>query len=312
MLEGWPPPVFDPAGPYAWPITVLSWVLLGMAALVFAIVLAALWVALFGTDRQRSRLGGKWVIWTGGIAFPLVVLSALLVYGLTLTSNLSQPATGDEMRARITGEMWWWRVAYLDDAGEPIVHDANELHIPVGRPVVLELDSADVIHSFWVPRLSGKLDMIPGRRNLVRIQADRPGVFGGQCAEYCGGPHALMGFRVVAHEPAAFERLMAARRARAAGAAAEGGEGAALFQSAGCAACHRIAGTEANGVAGPDLTFVGSRGTLGAGILPNNRGTLMGWIANSQAIKPNNRMPAYTMLSADELEALATYLEAQR
>jgi cytochrome c oxidase subunit 2 len=219
---------------------------------------------------------------------------------------------GEELRVRVTGEMWWWRVAYLDRAGKAVVHDANELHIPAGRPVVLELESADVIHSFWVPRLSGKLDMIPGRRNLMRIQADRPGVFGGQCAEYCGGPHALMGFTVVAHEPAEFARMMRARVAREGATPAPAGAGARLFDAAGCSACHRIAGTGANGLAGPDLTFVGARRSIGAGILPNNRGTLMGWIGNSQAIKPHNRMPAYTMLSARQLGDLAAYLEAQK
>jgi cytochrome c oxidase subunit 2 len=284
-----------------------------MTAAVLGLVLLALWLALFGSDRGRARLGGTRIIWFAGIALPVVVLSALLIYGLWLTANLSDRIRGDEMRVRITGEMWWWRVAYLGEGGEPALHDANELHIPVGRPVVLELQSADVIHSFWVPRLSGKLDMIPGRRNLMRIQADEPGVYGGQCAEYCGGPHALMGFVVVAHRSQEFARLMQARRARERSTPAEDeGEGAALFQSAGCAACHRIAGTPANGLAGPDLTFVGSRQTLGAGILPNNRGTLMGWIGNSQAIKPSNRMPPYAVLSGEELQALASYLETQR
>lgn len=313
MFEGWPPPVLDPAGPYATSVSLLSWILFGMAAAVLLVVLAALYLALFGRRELQAKVGGKTAIWVGGIAFPLVVLSALLIYGLSLTRHLSDPIGGNELRVRITGEMWWWRVAYLDSQGREVIQDANELHIPAGRPVVLELQSADVIHSFWVPRLSGKLDMIPGRRNLMRIQADQPGVFGGQCAEYCGGPHALMGFTVVAHEPARFQRLMQARLTRGSAAApGAGAPGVELFQTAGCAACHRIAGTEANGLAGPDLTHVGSRRTLGAGILPNNRGTLMGWIGNSQAIKPNNRMPPYTVLSSEQLTALATYLEAQK
>lgn len=311
MLEGWPPPVLDPAGPYATSVSLLSWLLFAMSVVVLLVVLASLWLALRGSPATQAKLGGKRLIWIGGVVFPAVVLTALLVYGLTLTRSLSDPITGDELRVRVTGEMWWWRIAYLDDAGHPVVHDANELHIPAGQPVVLELESADVIHSFWVPRLSGKLDMIPGRRNLLRIQADRPGVFGGQCAEYCGGPHALMGFQVVAHEPAAFAQLMASRQAREQ-AVQPLAEGAALFESAGCAGCHRIAGTGANGLAGPDLTYVGERRTLGAGVLANNRGTLMGWIANSQAIKPNNRMPNYTTLSAAELTELAAYLETQR
>jgi len=309
-LDGWPPPVFDPAGPFAGSITLLAWVLLAMAALVFAVVLVALYAALWGKEGLRERVGGTRIIWLAGILFPVVVLTALLVYGLTLTRNLSGPIQGDEMRVRIVGEMWWWRVAYLDAQGRPTMLDANELHIPVGQPVVLELESADVVHSFWVPRLSGKLDMVPGRRNLMRIQADEPGVFGGQCAEYCGGPHALMGFVVIAHPADEFASLMEGRRSLGrpeADTAAIAGE--QLFQSAGCAACHRIAGTPANGLAGPDLTHVGSRKTLGAGILPNNRGTMMGWIGNSQAIKPGNRMPPYAVLSGDELRSLAIYLE---
>jgi cytochrome c oxidase subunit 2 len=302
-------PVFDPAGPYAGSIAALSWVLIAMAAGVFAVVIAALWVALFGKPRLKAKLGGSKTIWIGGIAFPVIVLTLLLIYGLTLTRNLTAPVPPGAMRVRITGEMWWWRVAYLDRQGQPYMLDANELHIPAGRPVLLELESNDVIHSFWVPRLSGKLDMVPGRRNILPIQADAPGVFAGQCAEYCGGPHALMAFVVVAHDPATFDAMMAARRAPH---PRPSGPGAALFRSAGCAACHRIAGTDANGMAGPDLTHVGSRRSLGAGILPNNHGTLMGWIGDSQSIKPGNRMPPYKVLSAAELQALAAYLGAQK
>lgn len=302
-------PVFDPAGPYAGSITLLSWVLIGMACAVLLVVLAALWAALFGGERLKARLGGPNAIWIGGIGFPVIVLTALLVYGLSLTRNLTEPVPPGAMRVRVTGEMWWWRVAYLDPQGRPAMIDANELHIPAGQPVLLELESNDVVHSFWVPRLSGKLDMVPGRRNVLPIQADTPGVFAGQCAEYCGGPHALMGFVVIAHEPAEFARIMAARRAKQPAGSAEG---AALFRSTGCAACHRIAGTQANGTAGPDLTFAGSRRSLGAGILPNNDGTMMGWIGDSQSIKPGNRMPPYKMLSAKELRTLADYVRAQK
>ena len=314
LFDGSPPPVLDPAGPYAGSITLLSWVLFAIAALVLAVVGTALWIAFFGKARTRQRLGGTMVVWAGGIVFPVVVLTALLVWGLSLTASLSA-GKGDvaDLRVRVTGEMWWWRVAYLDGQGREGFQDANEIHIPTGRPVLIELDSADVIHSFWVPRLSGKVDMIPGRRNVLRLQADEPGAYGGQCAEYCGGPHALMGLVVVAHEPAEFSRLLAhmaaVSREPKGGIAAEGQR---LFDSAGCSACHRIAGTGANGLAGPDLTFVGRRRTLGAGILPNNRGTMMGWIGDSQAIKPGNRMPAYRVLSADHLQSLAAYLEQQK
>jgi cytochrome c oxidase subunit 2 len=309
VLGGWPPAVLDPAGPYSEPVTLLSWALLIGGAVVLAIVLAALGVALWGAPSLRKRLGGDKAIWIGGVAFPVVVLTALLVWGLWLTGDLAAKAPRPgEMRVRVTGEMWWWRVAYLDQAGRPVMQDANELHVPIGTTVLLELDSADVIHSFWVPRLAGKMDMIPGRRNLLRIQADQPGTYGGQCAEYCGGPHALMGFAVVAHTPESFERWRADRLAPRP--ALPPSRGQELFLTSGCAACHTIAGTEARGLAGPDLTHVGSRRTLGAGILPNNRGTLAGWIADSQTLKPGNRMPNYKQFPAEDLNAIADYLAA--
>lgn len=315
LLRGWPPPVLDPAGPYASSVTTLAWALFGIGVAVTLLVVASMGIALFGRPSLKAKLGGTKAIWALGIALPVVVLSGLLIWGLTLTAHLSAPIRGDEMRVRVTGNMWWWDVVYLDPQHRPMLRDANELHIPVGQPVVLELESDDVIHNFWVPRLSGKLDMIPGRSNLMRIQADQPGQFGGVCAEFCGGPHALMGFVVVAHEPAAFARLMADRRSRLQAPAppeAALARGEQLFRSTGCAACHRIAGTPYNGAAGPDLTFVGARRSLGAGILPNNTGTLIGWIGNSQAIKPGNRMPPYPMLSGRDLQALAAYLEAQK
>ncbi|MBU1385126.1 MAG: cytochrome c oxidase subunit II [Alphaproteobacteria bacterium] len=308
-LAGWPPPALDPAGPFAGPLNTLSWVLFAMAGAVLVIVLIALGVALFGPRRWRQRLGGEKLIWIGGLAFPAVVLSALLVYGLGLTSELTQEPEPGEMRVRVTGEMWWWRVAYLDANGVERVQDANEVHIPAGQPVVFELDSADVIHSFWVPRLAGKVDMIPGRRNLMRLQADAPGVYGGQCAEYCGGPHALMGLVVVAHEPREFEAWLA-RQAAPAASAGLPHPGVAVFDSAGCGACHTVNGTAFNGLAGPDLSHVGSRRTLGAGILPNNQGTLAGWISDSQAIKPGNRMPAYPVLTGEELRDVSAWLES--
>lgn len=329
---GWPPPVLDPAGPYADSVTTLAWVLFGLGVFVTAIVVAAVYLAIRGSARTKSRLGGERAVWIGGIAFPGVVLTALLVWGLTLTASLTNAPSGEEMRVRVTGHMWWFEVEYLDSTGNVVLRDANELHLPVGEPVVIELASADVIHSFWVPHLSGKEDMIPGRVNELLVQADRAGRFGGICAEYCGGPHALMGFVTVAHEPGAWlawreERtaslpaiveqnvpgdtpVLAANAPRPPDLNAR--DGRELFMDSGCAACHRVAGTEANGLAGPDLTHVGSRLSLGAGILPNNRGTMMGWIGNSQSIKPGNRMPDYDMLSADELEAIAIWLEQQR
>ncbi len=307
VLSGWPPPVLDPAGPFAGPVATVASVLFVMGAVLLILVLIALGVALFGPPRWKRRVAGEKLVWIGGLALPVVVLSGLLIYGLSVTARVADAPRPGEMRVRVTGEMWWWRVAYLDDQGREVVQDANEVHIPAGRPVVLELESADVIHSVWIPRLGGKTDMIPGRRNFMRLQADAPGVYAGQCAEYCGGPHALMGMVVVAHAPADFA---AWRLKQAAPAAASILPGAEVFTASGCGACHTIRGTEANGLAGPDLTHVGSRQTLGAGILPNNQGTMAGWIADSQGIKPGNRMPSYSVLSGQELRDVAAYLES--
>ena len=314
-LSGWPPPVLDPHGPFSNTVTTLSWVLIALVTLIFVLVCSALWVALYGSDELRAKLGGEGVVKWFGLIVPAGVLFVLLAWGTTLVAGMST-IQGDELRMRVSGNIYWWRVSYLDAAGKEIHADANELHIPVGRPVVVDMVSEDVIHSFWVPKLGGKMDMIPGRTNQLKLQADKAGVYGGQCAEFCGGAHSLMGFVVVAHAPADWQRWLDARlvRSQAATIKAHQNEevmrGQQLFGEVGCAACHRVAGTAAQGLSGPDLTHVGSRQSLGAGILPNTRGTLIGWIGDSQSIKPNNRMPAYRSLQAAELNALATYMES--
>jgi cytochrome c oxidase subunit 2 len=329
-LSGWPPPVLDPQGPFSNTVTTLAWVLIALMLGIFALVCAALWVALYGSATLRTRLGGERVVRWFGLIVPSGMLLALLVWGTTMVAGMTT-VRGDELRMRVAGNIYWWRVTYLDAAGQDLLADANELHIPVGRPVVLEMVSEDVIHSFWVPRLGGKMDMIPGRINRLKLQADKPGTYGGQCAEFCGGAHSLMGFVVVAHEAQEWQRWLDARLARAGPRAiglTQGGSsidtvtaapaatdaqalrGQQLFGEVGCAACHRIAGTTAQGLSGPDLTHVGSRRSLGAGILPNTRGTLIGWIGDSQSIKPNNRMPSYRSLTSEELNALASYMES--
>ena len=311
-LSGWPPPVLDPHGPFSNSVTTLAWVLIALVAVIFVLVCAAMWVALYGSDKLRAQLGGERVVKWFGLIVPAGVLFVLLAWGTTMVAGMTT-IKGDELRMRVSGNIYWWRVSYLDTAGNEIHADANELHIPVGRPVVVDMVSEDVIHSFWVPKLGGKMDMIPGRTNRLKLQADKAGSYGGQCAEFCGGAHSLMGFVVVAHEPADWQRWLDARlapRSAAVPASAEVLRGSQLFGEVGCAVCHRVAGTAAQGLSGPDLTHVGSRRSLGAGILPNTRGTLIGWIGDSQSIKPNNRMPAYRSLQAAELNALAAYMES--
>jgi cytochrome c oxidase subunit 2 len=286
-----------PAGPDATVIAEITWVLFAGAGAIFVLVMAlAAWAVL----KPPAWLARRGAIVAGGIAFPLVVLSALLVYSLIRANALSagEPA----LRVEVTGHQWWWRIAYLSADGTVDFVTANELRIPVGQRVEIRLRSADVLHSFWVPSLAGKLDLIPGKDNRLLLSASRAGTFRGQCAEYCGGPHAQMAFFVIAEDEAGFERWRQRQRQPAA-------LSSEIF-NARCAACHTVRGTSAAGTLGPDLTHVGGRVSLGAGILPNNRGALAGWIASSQHIKPGNLMPSFRELSAGELQQLAAYLEA--
>ena len=305
----WPPPALDPAGPFAAPLAEITWVMIALGVTVALIVFVLLAIALRGDGPNWLRRNRVVVI--GGFAFPVVVLSAALVYGLTTTARLTEPPGADELRIRVVGEMWWWRVIYFDaQSGAPLFETANEIRIPANRPVTLELESADVIHSLWAPRLGAKLDMIPGRRNILRIQADEPGIYRGHCAEFCGLAHALMAFEIHAVDDEAFAAWLTAQGAPAA--AQADARSVALFSSVGCAACHAIRGSGADGRAGPDLTHFASRRTLGAGILHNEPQVLRAWIADAHALKPGVRMPPYDTIPERDREALALYLEGLR
>jgi cytochrome c oxidase subunit 2 len=230
---------------------------------------------------------------------------------LTGEPSTAPPAGArSELRSVVSGERWWWRVAYLADGRR--IESANELRLPVGQPVTVELVSPDVIHSFWVPKLAGTLDMIPGRVNTVTLTATEPGVNRGQCAEYCGGAHALMAFYVVALPPAEFSAWLAREAADAAAppAGTEEAAGRELFMTRGCGGCHSIRGTAAVGAIGPDLTHVGSRISLGAGILPNDPAAFSRWIRETQHVKPENLMPPFAIFSAAELASLSAYMNS--
>jgi cytochrome c oxidase subunit 2 len=303
----------DPAGPQASAINLIGWIMMAAGALIFLLVLALTAWAIYAPERWRGWLGSRAIVIWGGIAFPVVALAALLFYGLALVGDLVQGPGESPLRIEVIGERWWWRVHYLAEDGGATVISANEVRIPAGRPVEFILSSPNVIHSFWVPSLGGKLDMIPGRETRLALEAERPGIYRGQCAEYCGEQHALMAFLVMAQEPEDFERWLAANSEPASPPANEAAvRGQAIFTSFGCGACHTIAGTEAAGVIGPDLTHIGGRLTLAAGTLPNNPRNMAKWIAASQAIKPDNLMPSYSMLAPDDLAALAAYLEGLR
>src|SRR5690606_10682756 len=299
----------SPLGLEAEQVHTLFWVLTAFGGAVVLGVLAITILAALAPDRWRKRIARDSLVIGGGIVFPVVALRLLLGYGLILMRPPVAASESDRPRIAVIGERWWWRVVYTGPEGQRI-ESANELRIPVGRPVEIALTTADVIHSFWVPRLAGKLDMIPGRVNVQTLHATEPGISRGQCAEYCGGAHALMSFYVVAMEEAEFRAWLAAESSPA---RAPGGEleetGRRLFLDSGCGACHAVRGTPAVGTIGPDLTHVGSRLSLAAAALPNDAAAFGRWIRDNQHIKPDNLMPPFRIFGEPELAALAAYLE---
>ncbi|MGE5616660.1 MAG: c-type cytochrome, partial [Bacillota bacterium] len=252
--------------------------------------------------------------WSVGIAVAISTLALLgLLAGSVATDRaLAQLPRNDALHIRVTGHMWWWEVTYDDADPTRMFATANEMRIPVGRPVVVTLDAADVIHSFWVPSLAGKKDLIPGRISTIELRADQPGEYRGQCAEFCGLQHAFMSFNVFALAPADYEAWAAAQRRPAADPADPlARRGRDLFLSGSCMLCHAIEGTTAGGRRAPDLTHVASRARLAAGRLPNTPADLEQWIRDPQRIKPGVNMPAHPLAEPD-LKALVAYLETLR
>jgi cytochrome c oxidase subunit 2 len=306
--EGWQS-ALDASGPEARNIAILSWIMFTVSGLLLALVTGLFLFAAFAPEEKRRPLASGRFILLGGVALPVILLTALLVYGLSLTARGAPAGGAPGLRIEVTGEQWWWRVHYPAEGSGPAFATANEIRIPVGTDIQFTLHSADVIHSFWVPKLGGKLDMVPGQANTFRLKATEAGTFRGQCAEYCGGAHALMAFQVIALEPDAFAAWRAAQAQPASPpedpVARRGRE---TFLSTGCGACHTLRGLPAEGRIGPDLTHVGGRQTIGAGLLRNDAAALAEWIAGARHVKPGNRMPSFPILSGEELNALATYL----
>lgn len=267
---------------------------------------------LYASQRRGRAIGkhgaGRLILWCGAI-LPSLLLFLLLGYALWLMPGLrpfAQAADSSGLKIEVTGEQFWWRVAYHAEGWDRPVFSANEIRLPLGERVEFLLDSTDVIHSFWIPSLGGKMDMIPGRRNRLSLTATKPGTYRAACAEYCGTSHALMAFTAIAMEPEAFRQWLTAQAAPSQGAGSAGRE---LFLRHGCGACHRVDGTEANGDVGPDLSHVGSRATLGAGILPNDEAALRSFIAHPQAIKPDSKMPGFSMLPEQDIAGIAAWLK---
>jgi cytochrome c oxidase subunit II len=304
-----------PAGPGAERIADLFWAMTVLGAIVFLIFCGALVWALAHRresslrprpeeDRRRTRM-----ILLFGAALPALILVPLLFWTFGTLGAIDPRARPADLVVDVVGKQWWWEIRYRDTVPSRTFITANELHVPVGKRVELRLTSTDVIHSFWVPELQGKTDLIPGRENVAWIEASRPGEYGGQCAEYCGLQHATMGLLVVAQSEAEFERWASGQRA-AAPADTVNAQGREAFVRT-CGACHTVRGTSAGGRMGPDLTHIASRRTLAAGLLPNTPGHLGGWIANPQALKPGSNMPRIPM-SRDEFRLIHLYLQTLR
>ncbi len=294
-------------GPVAETILGVSTVLTVGATVIFLGVMALLWMSL--RRREGTVNARHWVI-GGGVVFPTVVLLALFVYSEWHKPPWREAPPKDALIVGITARMWWWEVRYRDPATGAEIVTANEIRIPAGRPVYFGLSSADVIHSFWVPALGGKMDAVPGRVQHLRLQADRPGVWRGQCAEYCGEQHARMGLHVVAVPPDEFDRWLAAQALPAVAPASAALErGRAAFVANRCNACHTVRGVSEESRLGPDLTHVGGRMYLGAGTVPNDPTQRTAWVAHTQQLKPGARMPSSEgRMDAETLQSIADWL----
>lgn len=302
---GGPQSVLSPAGAEAAELSRLFWVML-IGAVVLWVMLNGLFFYVTrirtGTISHRVAEG---VIIGGGILLPLVGVTALLSFGLNMIPE--QRAPGDGLRIAVTGEQWWWRVEYWPEGAQTPIVSANEVRLPAGLRTDLDLTAGKVIHSFWVPALAGKLDMFPGRVNRLPVEPFKPGIYRGQCAEFCGLSHALMAFNAVVLPEEEFDAWL---EREAAPAAPEGpAEGRRVFEREGCGACHTVRGTRAVGKVGPDLTHLGSRTSLAAGILPMTEEALIRWVRAPDQIKPGAKMPRYTHLSDEDLARLAQWLE---
>jgi len=307
-------PVFQPASPSALAIYELFVQVLIVSAAIFAIVAGLIVVAVYRgckraalpeQDFGNEKAEIAWMVGPILIVIWLAVASA----GLVLTINAvpkAHPPGHAEADLVVTAHQWWWDVRYADSQ----VVSVNEIHIPIGKPLRVRLESADVIHCFWVPQLARKMDVIPGQDNYLWLQADQAGVYQGRCAEYCGIQHAWMEFKVYAHAKEEYQSWLAARQSPPAkGDMSEAAtRGKAVFMERTCANCHAIGGTEAIATIAPDLSHVASRGYLGGGAIENSSENLRLWLKNPDAIKPGCKMPNFN-LSDEQLDELVAYLE---
>jgi cytochrome c oxidase subunit 2 len=298
----------EPQGPYAERIAELWWLTLGVCTAVFVAVLVAFLLALWRGARAADLHRNSRVAVALAVGLSSALLIVLIAASVLTDRALAKISTQGALKIEVVAQQWWWQARYDDDTPARMFTTANELHIPVGRAVTLTLKSSDVIHSFWVPNLHGKKDLIPGRVATLHIKADKPGTYRGQCAEFCGFQHAKMAFLVVAQPPAEYEAWASGQRRTAPEpATARQKRGRSLFVEGTCGTCHTVSGTPAQGRLGPDLTHLASRQTIGAGALPNRPEELHRWIEDPHKVKPGVRMPAQP-LGKDDMQALLAYL----
>jgi cytochrome c oxidase subunit 2 len=312
----------DPKGPKAAEVLHLTWFLAGTAVVVYVVVVAMLVYVLrrgsgspveldqdLDTEAIEHDSGMKtWVV--AATVLTTIILIGFVFVDLSTARSLSTVGGTAPLRIDVVGHQWWWEVKYPDpNDPQNDIETANEIHVPVGRAVLIKMKSADVIHSFWAPNLDGKKDLIPGHETVTWFRADTVGVYRGQCAEFCGYEHAKMAFYVVAEPRIEFERWLAQQRREASTPSDSlAREGERVFLSGSCAMCHSIAGTGAGSNNGPDLTHLASRRTIAAGTLPNTAPNLESWILAPQMIKPGTKMPA-NQIDPRSLRALVAYLQ---
>jgi cytochrome c oxidase subunit 2 len=288
-------------------VTIVVWILIA-------------WIAL----RRRGTLdwhapvdaieGQRWIL-VGGIAIPVAVLAIVFIGALQVMSRfpMAHASRGDTTPAliRVEGRQWWFNTQYLRPDTNLYVSAPSELHVPVDRPVEIALESHDVIHSFWVPKIHGKVDLIPGQTNRMRIRVEESGRYLGECGEFCGVQHAHMRIEVVAHDPQDFERWLQHQQQPAIEpTTAQTQRGQAVFLNAACPLCHTVKGTSARGSVGPDLTHLASRGRIAGGMLANNTANLQAWVTNAQSLKPGSQMPDINAFSGEEVTSLVAYLQS--
>jgi cytochrome c oxidase subunit 2 len=306
-----PRSTLDVAGRDAERISELFWIMTTGAIAIWGLVVLVATHAIRHRRDQYSHRTSNLLIIGGGVVLPAVVLAALLAYGMPVLGDVLTPAPANGLRIDVTDKQWWWRVQYSVDGR--LIETANELRLPLGQRVNLRLSSLDVIHSFWVPSIAGKMDMFPGRVTHLSLEPTRTGTFLGACAEYCGASHALMGFTVVVLDSGHFERWLDEQAAFARPAQDTlAQQGAAEFLANGCGACHTVRGSAADGRIGPDLTHVASRVRISAGSLQPRAPDFARWIAEPDSIKPGVHMPAFRALPPDRVTMLAAYLSGLR